>query len=178
MVTSSRPAERGSTRSQNQGRSKSRSKKNMKCYNCGKKRPQGNVASTLNESGALSCAAVQLQKAKKEQMIIFRVILNFSPFLLSYFSSDLFPISSCFLVGSSMSGNEEPTMACPQISNLLKSTEGSMEATKRNKLVLFEGRTYNFDLEDFLRASTKVLGKRKRGKRLKDVLVTKNEFET
>ncbi|MBA0744767.1 hypothetical protein Gogos_007378 [Gossypium gossypioides] len=67
------------------------------------------------------------------------------------------------------------------------STEG-----ERNKLVFFEGGVYSFDLEDLLRASAEVLGKGSVGtsykavleegttvvvKRLKDVAVSKKEFE-
>ncbi|XP_071716229.1 probable inactive receptor kinase At2g26730 [Rutidosis leptorrhynchoides] len=67
------------------------------------------------------------------------------------------------------------------------STEG-----ERNKLVFFEGGIYSFDLEDLLRASAEVLGKGSVGtsykavleegttvvvKRLKDVVVTKKEFD-
>uniref|UniRef100_A0A5B6ZU81 Protein kinase domain-containing protein n=1 Tax=Davidia involucrata TaxID=16924 RepID=A0A5B6ZU81_DAVIN len=63
---------------------------------------------------------------------------------------------------------------------------------ERNKLVFFDGGIYNFDLEDLLRASAEVLGKGSVGtsykavleegttvvvKRLKDVVVTKKEFE-
>lgn len=63
---------------------------------------------------------------------------------------------------------------------------------EKNKLVFFEGGVYNFDLEDLLRASAEVLGKGSVGtsykavleegtivvvKRLKDVVVTKREFE-
>lgn len=70
-------------------------------------------------------------------------------------------------------------------------TGGSTEA-ERNKLVFFEGGIYSFDLEDLLRASAEVLGKGSVGtsykavleegttvvvKRLKDVVVTKREFE-
>ncbi|KAK7330179.1 hypothetical protein VNO77_24366 [Canavalia gladiata] len=70
-------------------------------------------------------------------------------------------------------------------------TGGSAEA-ERNKLVFFEGGIYSFDLEDLLRASAEVLGKGSVGtsykavleegttvvvKRLKDVVVTKKEFE-
>jgi hypothetical protein len=70
-------------------------------------------------------------------------------------------------------------------------TGGSIEA-ERNKLVFFEGAVYTFDLEDLLRASAEVLGKGSVGtsykavleegttvvvKRLKDVAVTKREFE-
>ncbi|XP_041005152.1 probable inactive receptor kinase At2g26730 [Juglans microcarpa x Juglans regia] len=70
-------------------------------------------------------------------------------------------------------------------------TGGSTEA-ERNKLVFFEGGVYSFDLEDLLRASAEVLGKGSVGtsykavleegttvvvKRLKDVAVTKREFE-
>lgn len=70
-------------------------------------------------------------------------------------------------------------------------TGGSTEA-ERNKLVFFDGGVYSFDLEDLLRASAEVLGKGSVGtsykavleegttvvvKRLKDVVVTKREFE-
>jgi hypothetical protein len=68
---------------------------------------------------------------------------------------------------------------------------GIQEAEK-NKLVFFEGSSYNFDLEDLLRASAEVLGKGGFGaaykvvldedttvvvKRLKDVWIGKKEFE-
>ncbi|CAN6467588.1 unnamed protein product [Victoria cruziana] len=68
---------------------------------------------------------------------------------------------------------------------------GAQEAEK-NKLVFFEGCSYNFDLEDLLRASAEVLGKGSYGtaykavleegttvvvKRLKEVVVGKREFE-
>ncbi|KAG6662364.1 probable inactive receptor kinase At2g26730 [Carya illinoinensis] len=70
-------------------------------------------------------------------------------------------------------------------------TGGSTEA-ERKKLVFFEGGVYSFDLEALLRASAEVLGKGSAGtsykavleegttvvvKRLKDVAVTKREFE-
>ncbi|XP_042511498.1 probable inactive receptor kinase At5g58300 [Macadamia integrifolia] len=68
---------------------------------------------------------------------------------------------------------------------------GVQEAEK-NKLVFFEGSSYNFDLEDLLRASAEVLGKGSYGtaykavleegttvvvKRLKEVVVGKRDFE-
>lgn len=68
---------------------------------------------------------------------------------------------------------------------------GIQEAEK-NKLVFFEGCSYNFDLEDLLRASAEVLGKGSYGttykaileegttvvvKRLKEVVMGKREFE-
>ncbi|KAF4383423.1 hypothetical protein G4B88_023997 [Cannabis sativa] len=68
---------------------------------------------------------------------------------------------------------------------------GVQEAEK-NKLVFYEGSSYNFDLEDLLRASAEVLGKGSYGttykaileegttvvvKRLKEVVVGKKEFE-
>lgn len=72
-------------------------------------------------------------------------------------------------------------------------TGGSAEAEReRNKLMFFDGGIYSFDLEDLLRASAEVLGKGSVGtsykavleegttvvvKRLKDVVVTKKEFE-
>lgn len=70
-------------------------------------------------------------------------------------------------------------------------TGGSAEV-ERNKLIFFGGGGYSFDLEDLLRASAEVLGKGSVGtsykavleegttvvvKRLKDVVVTKKEFE-
>lgn len=70
-------------------------------------------------------------------------------------------------------------------------SSGVQEA-ERNKLVFFEGSSYNFDLEDLLRASAEVLGKGSYGttykavledgttvvvKRLKEVVVGKKDFE-
>ncbi|KAM7509444.1 hypothetical protein LguiA_019897 [Lonicera macranthoides] len=73
-------------------------------------------------------------------------------------------------------------------------TGGSAEAGgDRNKLMFFDGGIYSFDLEDLLRASAEVLGKGSVGtsykavleegttvvvKRLKDVVVSKKEFDT
>lgn len=69
---------------------------------------------------------------------------------------------------------------------------GGSAGEERNKLVFFEGGGYSFDLEDLLRASAEVLGKGSVGtsykavleegttvvvKRLKDVMVSKKEFE-
>ncbi|KAJ4832546.1 hypothetical protein Tsubulata_000108 [Turnera subulata] len=90
-----------------------------------------------------------------------------------------------------------------QSKGLLKNKDGWIEKPKedfgsgvqeaeKNKLVFFEGCSYNFDLEDLLRASAEVLGKGNYGttykaileegttvvvKRLKDVVVGKREFE-
>ncbi|KAI5408305.1 hypothetical protein KIW84_054215 [Lathyrus oleraceus] len=67
-----------------------------------------------------------------------------------------------------------------------------VQEPEKNKLVFFEGSSYNFDLEDLLRASAEVLGKGSYGtsykaileesmtvvvKRLKEVVVGKKEFE-
>lgn len=67
-----------------------------------------------------------------------------------------------------------------------------VQMAHKNKLVFLEGCTYNFDLEDLLRASAEVLGKGSYGtaykailedgtsvvvKRLKDVVAGKKEFE-
>ncbi|CAA0842400.1 Probable inactive receptor kinase [Striga hermonthica] len=67
-----------------------------------------------------------------------------------------------------------------------------IQEPERNKLVFFEGCSYNFDLEDLLRASAEVLGKGSFGtaykavleesttvvvKRLKEVIVGKRDFE-
>ncbi|KAM7496346.1 hypothetical protein LguiA_020760 [Lonicera macranthoides] len=67
-----------------------------------------------------------------------------------------------------------------------------VQEPEKNKLVFFEGCSYNFDLDDLLRASAEVLGKGSYGtaykavleesttvvvKRLKEVVVGKKEFE-
>src|SRR5690606_3541707 len=67
-----------------------------------------------------------------------------------------------------------------------------VQEPEKNKLVFFEGCSYNFDLEDLLRASAEVLGKGSYGttykavleesttvvvKRLKEVAAGKKEFE-
>lgn len=67
-----------------------------------------------------------------------------------------------------------------------------VQEPEKNKLVFFEGSSYNFDLEDLLRASAEVLGKGSFGtaykavleesttvvvKRLKEVIVGKKDFE-
>lgn len=67
-----------------------------------------------------------------------------------------------------------------------------VQEPEKNKLVFFEGCSYNFDLEDLLRASAEVLGKGSYGtaykaileeattvvvKRLKEVVVGKRDFE-
>lgn len=67
-----------------------------------------------------------------------------------------------------------------------------VQEPEKNKLVFFEGSSYNFDLEDLLRASAEVLGKGSFGtaykavleesttvvvKRLKEVIVAKKDFE-
>ncbi|XP_022732345.1 probable inactive receptor kinase At5g58300 [Durio zibethinus] len=67
-----------------------------------------------------------------------------------------------------------------------------VQEPEKNKLVFFEGCSYNFDLEDLLRASAEVLGKGSYGtaykavleesttvvvKRLKEVVVSKKDFE-
>ncbi|KAE8688836.1 putative inactive receptor kinase [Hibiscus syriacus] len=67
-----------------------------------------------------------------------------------------------------------------------------VQKPEKNKLVFFEGCSYNFDLEDLLRASAEVLGKGSYGtaykavleesttvvvKRLKEVVVGKKDFE-
>lgn len=69
---------------------------------------------------------------------------------------------------------------------------GASTDAERNKLVFFDGGLYSFDLEDLLRASAEVLGKGSVGtsykavleegttvvvKRLKDVVLSKKEFE-
>ena len=81
VVTRGRTMERGpsGSGSQNHGRSKSRSKKNVKCYNCGKKGhykkdcwslkqnsgSQGNVASTSDDGNVLVCEAATTHEGRR-----------------------------------------------------------------------------------------------------------------
>ncbi|KAG6490028.1 probable inactive receptor kinase At5g58300 [Zingiber officinale] len=74
----------------------------------------------------------------------------------------------------------------------LEEYSSSVQEAEKNKLVFFQGCSYNFDLEDLLRASAEVLGKGSHGttykavledgvevvvKRLKEVAAGKREFE-
>ncbi|KAD4889065.1 hypothetical protein E3N88_21138 [Mikania micrantha] len=87
-------------------------------------------------------------------------------------------------------------MASLAVSRLIRPKDditGASIEGERNKLVFFDGGVYSFDLEDLLHASTEVLGKGSVGtsyktvleegttvvvKWLKDVMVTKKEFES
>ncbi|KAE8707674.1 hypothetical protein F3Y22_tig00110377pilonHSYRG00029 [Hibiscus syriacus] len=74
-----RSTERGQSSSHKYGRSKSRSKKNLKCYNCGKNghlkkdcwslnknsNPQGNTANTSDDGDALCCEASTTVEGRK-----------------------------------------------------------------------------------------------------------------
>ncbi|KAE8733847.1 hypothetical protein F3Y22_tig00000916pilonHSYRG00052 [Hibiscus syriacus] len=74
-----RSTERGQSSSHKHGRSKSRSKKNLKCYHCGKKghlkkdcwslnknyNPQGNTANTSDDGDALCCEASTTVEGRK-----------------------------------------------------------------------------------------------------------------
>ncbi|KAE8674537.1 hypothetical protein F3Y22_tig00111745pilonHSYRG00059 [Hibiscus syriacus] len=75
-----RSTERGQSSSHKHGRSKSRSKKNLKCYNCGKNghlkkdcwslnknsNPQGNTANTSDDGDALCCEASTTVEGRKQ----------------------------------------------------------------------------------------------------------------
>ncbi|KAE8691385.1 Oligouridylate binding protein 1B isoform 1 [Hibiscus syriacus] len=82
-----RSTERGQSNSHKHGRSKSRSKKNLKCYNCGKNghlkndcwglnknsNPQGNTTNTSDDEDALYCEALttlEIKLGKKSHPII------------------------------------------------------------------------------------------------------------
>ncbi|TKY65649.1 inactive receptor kinase [Spatholobus suberectus] len=87
----------------------------------------------------------------------------------------------------------EQNVAPTEKGEKLKEDFGSgVQEPEKNKLVFFEGCSYNFDLEDLLRASAEVLGKGSCGttykailedgtavvvKRLKEVAMGKKEFE-
>ncbi|KAL5227276.1 hypothetical protein ABZP36_015541 [Zizania latifolia] len=84
------------------------------------------------------------------------------------------------------------TVAGGRVENPKEDYSSGVQEAERNKLVFFEGCSYNFDLEDLLRASAEVLGKGSYGttykavledgttvvvKRLKEVVVGKKDFE-
>ncbi|XP_062207260.1 probable inactive receptor kinase At5g58300 isoform X2 [Phragmites australis] len=83
-------------------------------------------------------------------------------------------------------------VAAGRAENPKEDYSSGVQEAERNKLVFFEGSSYNFDLEDLLRASAEVLGKGSCGttykavledgitvvvKRLKEVVVGKKDFE-
>ncbi|KAE8703963.1 hypothetical protein F3Y22_tig00110462pilonHSYRG00425 [Hibiscus syriacus] len=82
-----RSTERGQSSSHKHGRSKSRSKKNLKCYNCGKNchlkkdcwslnknsNPQGNTANTSDDGDALCCEASTTVEGRKRYADIWLI---------------------------------------------------------------------------------------------------------
>ncbi|KAE8667838.1 hypothetical protein F3Y22_tig00112368pilonHSYRG00011 [Hibiscus syriacus] len=82
-----RSTECGQSSSHKHGGSKSRSKKNLKCYNCGKKghlkkdcwslnknsNPQGNTANTSDDGDALCCEALTTVKGRKRYADIWLI---------------------------------------------------------------------------------------------------------
>nr|XP_043632366.1 probable inactive receptor kinase At5g58300 [Erigeron canadensis]XP_043632367.1 probable inactive receptor kinase At5g58300 [Erigeron canadensis] len=100
----------------------------------------------------------------------------------------------CFLKKKDRDSVSELTIkAVPPGKNEKSDDFGSgVQAAEKNKLVFFEGSSYNFDLEDLLRASAEVLGKGSYGttykaildegttvvvKRVREVGVAKKEFD-
>lgn len=90
------------------------------------------------------------------------------------------------------SGTSKGNGAAGRSTDKLEEYSSSVQEAEKNKLVFFEGCSYNFDLEDLLRASAEVLGKGSHGttykavledgvavvvKRLKEVAAGKREFE-
>uniref|UniRef100_A0A0D9YGK2 Protein kinase domain-containing protein n=1 Tax=Oryza glumipatula TaxID=40148 RepID=A0A0D9YGK2_9ORYZ len=90
------------------------------------------------------------------------------------------------------SSSKGKTVAGGRGENPKEEYSSGVQEAERNKLVFFEGCSYNFDLEDLLRASAEVLGKGSYGttykavledgttvvvKRLKEVVVGKKDFE-
>ncbi|KAL2239599.1 UNVERIFIED_CONTAM: putative inactive receptor kinase, partial [Sesamum indicum] len=100
----------------------------------------------------------------------------------------------CFKKKQNDAGTE-PKVKSSGIGRAEKPSEefgSGVQEPEKNKLVFFEGCSYNFDLEDLLRASAEVLGKGSFGtaykavleesttvvvKRLKEVIVGKRDFE-
>jgi hypothetical protein len=123
-------------------------------------------------------------------IIIAAVAVGFVMFLLA---SVMF--ARCFLKrrekkdGVDYSGNR---MDGVRIEKRKEDVSSSVQMAQKNTLVFLDGCSYNFDLEDLLRASAEVLGKGSYGtaykailedgtvvvvKRLKDVVAGKKEFE-
>ncbi|KAG8078309.1 hypothetical protein GUJ93_ZPchr0007g6017 [Zizania palustris] len=90
------------------------------------------------------------------------------------------------------SSSKGKTISAGRVENPKEDYSSGVQEAERNKLVFFEGCSYNFDLEDLLRASAEVLGKGSYGttykavledgttvvvKRLKEVVVGKKDFE-
>lgn len=137
-------------------------------------------------------AISQKQSSKKLKMGVIIAIAVGGFFLL--FLVVLFVILCCLKEkDSGGTGTRKGKVSGGGRSEKPKEEFGSgVQEPEKNKLVFFEGCSYNFDLEDLLRASAEVLGKGSYGtaykavleepttvvvKRLKEVVVGKREFE-
>lgn len=94
--------------------------------------------------------------------------------------------------GTASSSSKGKAIAGGRAEKSKQQYSSGVQEAERNKLVFFEGCSYNFDLEDLLRASAEVLGKGSYGttykavledgttvvvKRLKEVVAGKRDFE-
>ncbi|XP_022944031.1 probable inactive receptor kinase At5g58300 [Cucurbita moschata] len=139
-----------------------------------------------------SPAISQKQSSKKLKMGVIIAIAVGGFFLL--FLGVLFMVLCCLRKkDGERSGTRKGKVSGGGRSEKPKEEFGSgVQEPEKNKLVFFEGCSFNFDLEDLLRASAEVLGKGSYGtaykavleepttvvvKRLKEVVVGKREFE-
>ncbi|KAF5470314.1 hypothetical protein F2P56_010835 [Juglans regia] len=133
------------------------------------------------------------QSSKRKLSMGAIIAIAVGGFVLLFLSALVIVLCCLKKKGSEGTGVSKGKVASGGRSEKPKEEFGSgIQEPEKNKLVFFEGCSYNFDLEDLLRASAEVLGKGSYGtaykavleeattvvvKRLKEVVVGKREFE-
>lgn len=134
-------------------------------------RPQTHIATSNKKLGPTSIVAIAIGGSAVLLLIVLVIILWFL---------------------KRKDGEGKSVLKVKAESEKPKDFGSGVQEAEKNKLFFFEGCSYNFDLEDLLRASAEVLGKGSYGtaykavledgmtvvvKRLKEVVVGKKEFE-
>ncbi|KAG2669801.1 hypothetical protein I3760_14G050900 [Carya illinoinensis] len=142
----------------------------------------------------LSSTMVHSNQSSKRKLSMGAIIaIAVGGFALLFLSALVIVLCCLKKKGSESNGVSKGKVSSSGRSEKPKEDFGSgVQEPEKNKLVFFEGCSYNFDLEDLLRASAEVLGKGSYGtaykavleeattvvvKRLKEVVVGKREFE-